>query len=138
MNFVTLKCVKEKNKLRMKIITPGYVSYANCQFPKDIRVENQEYTVPSSDVMMADTRGKFFYRIKKNNIKIVTQNDYKDLVVFNEDLTECAVCLETYDEYVIFVPCGHMTTCRPCGTQLKQCCLCRANINQIITKEQLQ
>ena len=67
---VRLKCVLEGKKLRIKIISPGYSSHANCMFPKSIRVENREYEVPISDVVMTDTKGQFFYRIKKNNIKI--------------------------------------------------------------------
>lgn len=136
MDLVTLKCIKENGRLRIKIISPGYASLANCQFPKNIRVENQEYTVPSSDITMADTKGQFFYRIKKNNIKII--NNIKNLIVYGEDLTECAVCMESEYDYVIFVPCGHMATCTTCAPQLKECCLCRALIRQCITKDQLQ
>jgi hypothetical protein len=134
--LVKLKCIKEGNKLRIKIISPGYNQDANCQFPKNIRVDGQEYTVPKEDVMMADTRGKFFYRIKKNNIKLYTNVD--NLIIYGEELTECSICMETYDEYVIFVPCGHYCCCKDCGSQLKTCCLCRSNINQCITKHQLQ
>jgi hypothetical protein len=136
---VTLKCFKEKNKLRIKIISPGYISSANCMFPKNIRVEGQEYTVPIADVMMADTRGKFFYRIKKDHITIVDNvNKFDNLVVYGDDVTECAICMETYDDYMIFVPCGHYCCCHDCAKQLKNCCMCRAPIKQLITKEQLQ
>ena len=70
MDFVRLKCVEEGRKLRIKIISPGYNSEANCQFPRDIRVANREYIVPREDVTFTDTRGKFFYRIKKTNIQV--------------------------------------------------------------------
>lgn len=133
---VTLKCFKESNKLRIKIISPGYIHEANCMFPKNIRVEGQQYTVPIEDVLMTDTKGKFFYRIKKNNIKIV--NSYANLVIYGDDITECAICMESYDDYVIFVPCGHYCSCNDCAKQLKYCCMCRADIKQVIKKDQLQ
>lgn len=144
MDEVVLKCVKEGNKLRIKIISPGYIQSANCQFPKNIRVENQEYTVPKSNVIMADTRGKFFYRIKKTDIKIKEKSiPLSNLIVYgDEDLTECQICMEESTNidivFVIFVPCGHYCCCKTCAAQLKQCCLCRAQIQQVITKVQLQ
>lgn len=33
-----LKCVKEGSKLRIKIISDGYLNSANCQFPRALRV----------------------------------------------------------------------------------------------------
>lgn len=140
MDLVTLKCVKEDNKLRIKIVSPGYSQSANCQFPKNIRVDGRIYTVPRSDISMADTRGKFFYRIKKNNIKIQeAAADLSNLVVYGGDLTECQICMEEFgDGLIIFVPCGHACSCMGCGKQLKICCMCRAPIQQMITKDQLQ
>lgn len=143
MSLVTLKCVKEGNKLRIKIITPGYIQSANCMFPKNIRVADREYTVPISDVAMSDTRGKFFYRIKRNNIKIIDKKeDFSNLVVYGDDNNgiECAICMDNDDklEYVIFVPCGHYCCCSECAKQIKNCCICRAPITQTITKDQLQ
>ncbi len=134
MELVTLKCVKEANKLRIKIISPGYSQSANCQFPKNIRQDGQQYTVPKSDIMMADTKGKFFYRIKKNNIKLI--NNYSNLVVYGDN-NECSICLEELD-LIIFVPCGHYCCCKLCSSSLKTCCLCRSPIQQCITKDQLQ
>ena len=66
-DFVRLKCVKEGSKLRIKIVSPGFSPDANCQFPKNIRLEGREYEVPAGDVSLCDTRGKFFYRVKKQN-----------------------------------------------------------------------
>lgn len=141
MDEVRLRCVKENNKLRIKIVSPGYAQEANCQFPKDIRLAGREYTVPKEDVVMADTRGKFFYRIKKNNIKIV--DSFKDLKIYgDENLSECSICMDDTSNpnicFVIFVPCGHYAVCKQCALQCKNCPLCRSPINQIITKDQLQ
>lgn len=142
MSLVNLKCVKEGSRLRIKIISPGYIQSANCMFPKNIRVADREYTVPKEDVIMTDTKGKFFYRIKKNNITIIDKKeDFSNLVVYgSDDCIECAICMENDAnlEYVIFVPCGHYCCCKLCASQIKQCCMCREPITQTITKDQLQ
>ena len=39
MEQIQLKCVREGKKLRIKIISPGYIQSANCRFPRDIREE---------------------------------------------------------------------------------------------------
>jgi hypothetical protein len=149
--FVRLKCVMENRKLRIKIISPGYSSEANCQFPKNIRVDGREYTVPKSDVVLADTRGKFFYRIKKNNITVHDgpapvdpSLDLSKLKVYgDENLVECNVCMNDVLAqpdivFVIFSPCGHFCCCSGCAKQLKICPMCRAKIGQLVTKDQLQ
>jgi len=41
LDIVYLQCVKVKNKLRVRITTPGYKNDANCQFPRAIRVEGR-------------------------------------------------------------------------------------------------
>lgn len=160
---VRLKCVKEGNKLRIKIISPGYASMANCQFPRDIRVVDRIYEVSRNDVTMADTKGKFFYRIKKNNIKIIEViNDEVQLSLNNkklsdkkfnvtvygdDDIKECCICFDNIDDhinivFVILVPCGHMLFCDKCAYNCKEqsgnCPVCRTTITEIITKDQLQ
>lgn len=140
-DLVRLKCVKEGSKLRMKIICSGYSSEANCQCPRDIRVAGQEYTVPKEDITLAETRGKFFYRIKKGRIVVYNppaQLDISNLKIYDGDTTECCICLEESQSITIFAPCGHCCSCSSCSSNLKQCPLCRANIAQIVTKDQLQ
>jgi hypothetical protein len=146
---VRLQCVKEGNKLRIKIISPGYAQAANCQFPRDIRIAGREYTVPKCNVIMADTKGKFFYRIKKNNIKVVEPTNEKfDVKVYgDENLQECSICFDNINEhpnivFVIIIPCGHHVCCDKCAYECKEragtCPMCRAKITAIITKDQLQ
>lgn len=50
--FVVLKCIKEGNRLRVRIITQGYLNSANCQFPKGIRSEGRMYEVQIEDVKL--------------------------------------------------------------------------------------
>jgi hypothetical protein len=140
--LVRLKCVKEGSKLRMKIISVGYSSEANCQCPRDIRTANQEYTVPKEDISLANTRGKFFYRIKKGRIVPYNSSlevDIKNLKIYGDDgNTECCICLEDNQLLVILANCGHYCCCNGCAKNLKQCPLCRSNIIQIVTRDQLQ
>ena len=146
--LLRLRCVKEGSRLRVKIISPGYSPEANCQFPKAIREEGREYTSPASDVSLCDTRGKFFYRVKKHNIKVIDSTegevDISNLQVFGDkNMAECAICMTDTDMnpdivFVILAPCGHYCSCNECAVKLKNCPMCRANISQIVTRDQLQ
>lgn len=146
MEEVRLRCVKEGGKLRVKIISNGFSHSANCQFPKNIREENREYIVPREDVKFAETRGKFFYRIGKKNIRIANDRveinnkaNIKDLKVYrDEESTDCAICMGENLELVILYPCGHAYTCKGCASQCKLCPICRTQIQQIVTQDQLQ
>ena len=147
--LVRLRCVKEGNKLRIKIISQGYSSDANCQFPKNIRADGREYNVPKSDITLSDTRGKFFYRIKKNNIVVCNELsqvtiDLSKLKIYgDENMVECNICMNDIGSkpdivFIIIAPCGHYCCCADCVKQLKTCPMCRGNIGQTVTKSQLQ
>lgn len=147
---VRLKCIKEGNRLRVKIISGGYNPDANCQFPRDIREENREYSVPASDISLSEMRCKFFYRVNRQRIRIINNGAQTietvptDLKVYGEDnLSECCVCMmgpetDPSISFVIFAPCGHYCCCTGCAQQLKMCPMCRAEIKQLVTKSQLQ
>ena len=141
MEQIKLKCVREGKKLRIKIISPGYIQSANCRFPRDIREENREYLVPQADITLMDTtRNLFFYSIKKRNIKIVElELDLSNLKIYGDTSElECAICMTNENEIIIFAPCGHYCSCIVCSKKLKNCPMCRTNIKQIVTKDQLQ
>lgn len=142
---VRLKCVKEAGKLRVKIISPGYSHSANCQFPRNIRVEGREFLVPKDEVKFVNTKGKFFYRVMKNirvandNVEINNKANIKDLKVFrDEESTDCAICMVENLELVIMYPCGHMYTCAACSKGCKTCPICRGPVQQIVTQAELQ
>lgn len=147
-DIVRLKCVKDGRKLRVRIISPGYNPEANCQFPRAIRVEGREYTVPRTAITFAESaQRKFFYRVKKNDITIAaesaTTEPVGDIKIFNggEDQGECIICMDT-EKDVVFAPCGHYCCCRSCATSVKggnsTCPLCRTMIQQIVGRDQLQ
>lgn len=143
LDIVYLKCFKELGKLRIKIISGSYNRIANCQFPRDIRKENQIYSVPSTSIKFNEGRGTFFYSIRdKNKItlcnnvdeKEVSKIDLKNLKVFTvgEDET-CVICFVEKMKYV-FIPCGHFCICDECYQHLpsNKCPICRSIINKVV------
>lgn len=128
-----LKCVKINNKLRIRIVSPGYFYMHNCQFPRAIRKENTLYEVPSADVSLVTRSGnRAFYQIKHRNIRIVNEEDRlppEDFKVYQDHGDDdCAICLSEQKHYV-FGPCGHFYVCKQCVNQLKLCPICRSNID---------
>jgi len=137
---VVLKCIKEKSKLRVRIVTAGYLTTANCQFPKAIRQEGCYYEVPVENVTLITRTQKWYYSIKKN-IKILDnyQQQYEKVILEqikiyeDKDETECCICL-TNDKKVVFVPCGHYHCCDECSGKVDKCPICRSQISQKIDK----
>lgn len=76
-----LKCVREGSRLRMKIISPGYIRYANCQCPRAIRVEGEFYECHPSDVTLVNTRGSYFYNIRASGIRVIVSEENLDEIV---------------------------------------------------------
>jgi hypothetical protein len=147
-SMIRLRCVNEGNRLRVKVVSPGYSPDANCQFPRAIRAEGREYLVPEDDISLANTRGQFFYRVNKTRIQIVNELNMdpiglKDLKVYGEEtLKECCVCMNDLDSdpdlaFIIFAPCGHYCCCTKCAEKLTDCPICRAHIQIRVRKEQL-
>ena len=145
--IVRLKCVKIGSKLRVRIVTPGYFTNANCQFPKDLRVEGRMYDVDVDAVKLV-TRNKNFYSItKKSAIKIVSDvdaltdllNETKiNITVYQDNASDdCAICM-TEEKCMIIVPCGHYYTCATCTALIKKCPICRCGITKSINKSQMQ
>ena len=141
MNKLKLKCIKVGGKLRIRIISPGYFNEANCQFPKDLRVENRLYEVNTEDVVLV-SRSKNFYKISKKSIKIINEIDVltetlNSIKVFEDvGASDCAICMVN-EKCMIIVPCGHYYTCEPCTYKLKTCPICRINFTKTINKTQM-
>ncbi|MGL5935416.1 MAG: RING-HC finger protein [Cetobacterium sp.] len=53
----------------MKIISSGYLRYANCQCPRSIRVEGKFYECPDRSINLIITRNTYFYTVGGSNIK---------------------------------------------------------------------
>jgi predicted DNA-binding WGR domain protein len=54
---VVVECVKEGSKLRMRVVSPGYQSAWNVQFPRNLRVEGGRFVV---DSVLEASRGGFY------------------------------------------------------------------------------
>ncbi len=48
----------------------------------------------------------------------------------NEQDQDCCVCFEPIKERYVSIPCGHTQTCYACAVQLKECALCKGNIEK--------
>lgn len=143
MDTVRLRCVKEGSRLRVRIVSPGYSPIANCQFPRDIRVDGREYEVPAGDIQLTEHHAsrKFFYRVGKSNIRVVEPAVANTSLKVYGDPDACAICFDDENvDFVVFAPCGHCACCSNCGERVKSkgCPICRASIQRIVKKDELQ
>ncbi len=144
MSKITLQCVKEKSKLRIKfhsftdvegkIYTNVYNNALNCKFPKDIRQEGYFYEIGPNDLSLVSRPGtKAFYQINTNSIKVVPIINWTDFKVY--EITECVVCMAD-ESSQIMAPCGHRCMCKSCCDHLlkinKKCPICRREIIQVL------
>lgn len=145
--YATAKCVSEKGKLRIRLTDPNYNSLANCQCPRDIRVEGAEYLIPIENITFSENnKFKFFYRIKKTGIKRVEKKEDKILIkIFEEGEDEkCVICFDL-NKSVIFIPCGHFAACEVCSNSIKgnsnsfdetfTCPICRTVVQKAVDRK---
>lgn len=147
MSDVFLECVKEgASKLRVRITTRGYFTWANCQFPRDIRVVGRKYKVPASAIqLVSGPRGKYFYRIDKSSIQIVdtivttsVTATVKPEHVYDSGDETCVICMDA-PKTVVFAPCGHYCSCVSCSTKLdNKCPMCRSVITEIVPRDMIE
>lgn len=138
---VRFVCLKVGSRLRIRITSLTYNQEANCQFPRAIRQEGRHYTAPALDVTMSSgSNGKFFYRVKKANIKIIEEVVKVDKI-FEAGNQECVVCMEA-DYDVVIAPCGHYCMCSVCALTIQKstgiCPICRGEIKVIVPRDKIQ
>ena len=143
-SLVRLVCVRVSNKLRVRICpNQGYNPEANCQFPRDIRVENREYTVPSRDITFLERANrKFYYTVRKTNVKVISSRDVpSNLKVYQDESPDCVICMSNEKDSV-FAPCGHFYCCNECATKIvvsdQPCPICRTSIQRIVDRSQVE
>jgi hypothetical protein len=164
--FVYLQCMKIKGKLRVRILTHGYINDLNVQFPRAIRVEGMIYRVKRESVTMRRSGGrqrKPFYSIPKTEITCIDQSDaeHKQTLAFlarerasaqeekkasmlanvkvfdvNEEDDECPICMDAKKD-TVFIPCGHYTTCGSCASRLNTCPICRARVEERVLRSEI-
>lgn len=134
---VRFVCVKDKGKLRIRVISSGYNSAANCQFPRAIRRENAMYKASRSALSFASgSGGTFFYRVKASSVVEIPSTEAGNIKVYDvSDDPECVICLDGI-KTLVFIPCGHFCVCDICYNSLKKkdCPMCRAHINQAVDR----
>ena len=156
---ITLQCVKEKSRLRIKfhsftndegkVYTNVYDNSLNCQFPKSIREEGAFYEIGPHDLILVDSGGAraAFYNVNKNKITRIggppssTASDASADPVVVYEILDCVICMSEAS-VTVFVPCGHKCTCKDCydtickharnGRQPPSCPLCRRSIDKIM------
>ena len=136
---IRLKCIKVGGKLRIRIVTSGYYNNANCQFPRDLRVEGRLYDVDASAINLV-TRATNYYSITyKPAIKVLSDTDALAVIlaetkVFEDDASDdCAICMSN-EKCMVIVPCGHYYTCAECTKQITKCPICRRGFTKTINK----
>lgn len=63
-------------------------------------------------------------------MSIIFVEDYKRLEEDSKDMKEqmqCKICCEMMVS-IVFLPCGHLTSCSQCAPALKNCPVCRTDI----------
>ena len=144
MEYVEFICIKEGSKLRIKILSPGYLAYANCQFPRDIRIEGLKYKVKSDDIKLITARGRWFYSVKKkDSIEILNllQNDLQNDLPKHHNLqiyedkedVDCSICMIDHKN-IVFYPCGHYHACSNCAKLVNNCPMCMKKIENRIDR----
>lgn len=135
---VELVCVKENNKLRIRITAyisdetgvrheHVYNNALNCRFSRNLRIEGRTYHVPNCNVKLSGGNNKaHFYSVSDHNIVIV-KNVPEALPRVYEISSECVICMNRPSSTVFF-PCGHFCSCSQCCDSLTKCCICRASI----------
>jgi hypothetical protein len=149
---VELVCVNDKNRLRVRIISPGYLPNANCQFPRQIRQAGRKFRVQVSDIQLITRCNQWFYSVRRGaHIEVVNDQppesqeqlaaQLKDLKVYEDATTDDCVICSVNKKNKVFVPCGHYYTCDTCASKVFKedgkiypCPICRQTIKRVIDK----
>jgi hypothetical protein len=162
--YVYLHCVKIRGKLRVRILTTGYINDANVQFPRAIRVEGMVYRVKREAVSFrrggGRQRGKLFYSISKNDITCVDGKHgeyeqtmallaYERQAIQEEKKGTVPIKVKVFDvneqeeecsicmdakKDTVFIQCGHFCSCSSCATKLDKCPICRSHITERVKR----
>ena len=135
-DMVELVCVKAGSKLRVRVTSANYLHSANVQFPRAMRAENRRFRVRSANISLIETRGKYFYSVKRAGDIEIIDGDFvpsAHAVFENADEAECVICMAA-EKDTVFVPCYHYYCCSTCAQHVKACPICRAPIRGRVNK----
>ncbi len=163
---VILYCVKEGPKLKIKIVSSGYIRGANCQFPTNIRVKGYYYALDSRYLQLSHRdQGKAFYTAMSGKNYITVINNPDDITKLDNirnntiyeparvdrpkiehiyedvDNPDCIVCL-VEPKTVVYAPCGHHICCVSCTTRMmasnNKCPMCKSKIVAVVPREMVE
>ncbi|XP_076035078.1 uncharacterized protein LOC143021458 isoform X2 [Oratosquilla oratoria] len=63
-------------------------------------------------------------------VRMLWQDDHKNVETLPEELV-CKICMDSAIDCV-FLECGHMVACTPCGKQMAECPVCRQYVVRIV------
>lgn len=137
---VLLQCIRVGTKLRVRVVSKGYIHDANCQFPTELRVEGATYTVPKNKIFLVG-KGKRFYRVSARDVTLVTGGDETaekiEMRIFEDpDDAECCTCMDA-NKNIVLAPCGHYCLCNTCANALVICPICRSRITERVPRSQV-
>ncbi len=109
------------------IITALLEEEGNVHTPPPAITESLPYALPCQDI-------PFTAASYSSNITEVIPSAplvMEEAAVPYTAQNECIVCFEKVRNCTL-VPCGHLACCYECGLQLKQCCVCRQDVQSVI------
>jgi hypothetical protein len=124
---IYLQCVSHNNQLKTTVYNHSfYHPTINCQLPKKMIVEGRLLKV--TDLKIAKgPNNKLFYRVNPKDIEIVDKIDISQV----DKPKKCVSCDNNKD--IIFMPCGHYTSCSECYKTLSSTCMiCKRKITDIL------
>jgi hypothetical protein len=147
-NRVSLTCVVEGGRLRVRITSPGYLSTANCQFPRNLRAEGRSFTVPARAVSLVLRGAKAFYRVQAKDVVEDEAAVAPCLPVVARvydagvDDGSCAICLSEARTQVA-APCGHFYACEGCSRASVRsgpvkCAVCRCGVQAFVPRASVE
>jgi hypothetical protein len=138
-NRVSLTCVVEGGRLRVRITSPGYLSTANCQFPRNLRAEGRSFTVPARAVSLVLRGAKAFYRVQAKDVVEDEAAVAPCLPVVARvydagvDDGSCAICLSEARTQVA-APCGHFYV----RSGPVKCAVCRCGVQAFVPRASVE
>ncbi|CCU55446.1 inhibitor of apoptosis 4 [Adoxophyes honmai entomopoxvirus 'L'] len=150
--FVELICINYKNKLKISINDTRYNRnilsiniltfllkyFLFCNFPRNLRKLNKIYRVKLEDIKLITGKTRDYYYISRNNIELLNNIKFEDIKIYSDkDMDNCIICLDN-EKFYIYIPCGHFYVCKFCQKNIKTCPICRSNIVNCISKNELK
>lgn len=137
-----VQCVEEENRIKVKIISPGYSNKLNCTFPAHLKIKGALYSIKSMDLKLSSNSKFYVIKNKRKTIHRIRAWPLERKIHAEET---CVICL-TNKVCCVLLGCGHLCFCFGCfvkyvnnalicncGCQKKHpdCPICRTKRNKV-------